>query len=151
MLSRHACNIPQCDLIRVTRSSSPEAGVCKPVDTGEPGNATSIHLATIAIAFITVEFGFLVRPLGCAPFDLWWDRVDENLLPLNPDWWVHRRDPNHPVIPNSNSGGCDTFRESKYEHLILGKDPKCTTWDPDVDEANLKSFFCHAERPFSDS
>jgi hypothetical protein len=89
-----------------------------------------------------------------APFDLWWDRVDDNLLPFNPDWWTHHHDLSdrkEPVIPNSNSGGCDTFRESRYDHLILGKDPKCTTWDPDVDEANLRSLFCHAERPFADS
>jgi hypothetical protein len=88
-----------------------------------------------------------------APFDLWWNQVDENLLPFNPDWWVHHRSltDREPVIANSNSGGCDTFRESKYDHLILGKDSRCTMWDPDIDEANLGSLFCHAERPFADS
>jgi hypothetical protein len=83
-----------------------------------------------------------------APFDLWWDRVDDNFLPYNPDWWTHHHDTdaNHmPVIPNSTlSTGCNSFREGPHDFLILGKSPQCTMWDPDVDEANIGSAYCHA-------
>jgi hypothetical protein len=84
-----------------------------------------------------------------APMDLWWDRVDDNFLPFNPDWWIHHH---NNVIPNSNSAdGCDRFREGPNDKLIRARDPRCTTWDPDVDEANILSGFCALAAPFADS
>lgn len=87
-----------------------------------------------------------------APFDLWWNKVDDNFLPLNPDWWIHH---NEGSFPNSNRNddhqACDQFREGKGDGLLRGKHPQCTTWDPDIDEANLLSSFCHLARPFSNS
>ncbi|MDX6613016.1 MAG: hypothetical protein QOD75_2202 [Blastocatellia bacterium] len=75
-------------------------------------------------------------PMPRAPFDLWWQEVDENSLPYNPDWWLH--------IPNSkDKDKCDQFREGAHDFLKLGKSPKCTMWDPDVDEANTGTSFCH--------
>lgn len=91
-------------------------------------------------------------PNPLAPFDLWWDRVDDNFLPLNPDWWVHH---SKGIFPNSNKNdadqGCDQFREGKGDQLLMAKDRRCTTWDPDVDEADALSSFCHLARPFSNS
>jgi len=87
----------------------------------------------------------LPSPTPRAPLDLWWDKVDENFLPWNPDWWVHH---NENRIPNSSDrDGCDGFREGPHDKLIMGHSPKCTMWDPDVDEANSKSRFCHVDNP----
>ncbi len=67
-------------------------------------------------------------PMPRAPLDLWWQSVDENFLPYNPDWWQH--------VPNSkDKDKCDRFREGPHDFLKLGKSPNCTMWDPDVDEA----------------
>lgn len=83
-------------------------------------------------------------PKPRAPLDLWWQTVDENSLPYNPDWWLH--------IPNSKTPDqCDQFREGPHDFLKLGKSPKCTMWDPDVDEANLGSAFCHFLSPLANS
>lgn len=99
-------------------------------------------------------------PIPRAPLDLWWNAVDENYLPLNPDWWVHQnKKPVDtqtgqllPTYPNSNDkSGCNRFREGAHDFLMLGRSPACTTWDPDVDEANTKSAFCHFAGLFSNS
>ena len=83
-------------------------------------------------------------PKARAPLDLWWQTVDENFLPYNPDWW-HQ-------IPNSkNKDQCNQFREGPHDFLKLGKSPKCTMWDPDVDEANAGSVFCHFLSPLANS
>jgi hypothetical protein len=82
-----------------------------------------------------------------APLDLWWDRVDDNFFPYMPDWWQHHRGDG---VPNSTlSTGCDSFREAHEpdDFLILGRSPQCTMSDPDVDEANFGSSFCHAIGP----
>src|SRR5215468_5220545 len=84
-----------------------------------------------------------------APLDLWWDQVDDNFLPKNPDWWVHH---NSGVLPNSNlPNGCNAFREGKHDHFLPGRDPKCTMADPDIDESNTLTSFCHLVRLFSNS
>lgn len=88
------------------------------------------------------------NPIPRAPLDLWWEDVDENYLPLNPDWWIHQRVnaaamPPEPRHPNSNEKtGCDRFRE-KQGTLVKGMSRQCTMWDPDVDKANIKSLFCY--------
>jgi len=88
------------------------------------------------------------NPIPRAPLDLWWEAVDENYLPLNPDWWTHQHtdanaSPPEPRHPNSNEKkGCDRFRE-KGGMLVNGMSRQCTTWDPDVDKANIKSLFCY--------
>lgn len=91
-----------------------------------------------------------------APLDLWWGEVDDNFLPYNPDWWIHHHGIYNPktgkdeiAIPNSKLGGCKGFQEvsKPNDFLPVGKSPQCTMWDPDVDEANLKSPFCHVDDP----
>jgi hypothetical protein len=88
------------------------------------------------------------NPIPRAPLDLWWEAVDENYLPLNPDWWIHQHvnpnaKPPEPRHPNSNEkNGCDRFRE-KRGTLVRGMSRECTMSDPDVDKANIKSFFCY--------
>jgi len=75
-------------------------------------------------------------PNPVAPLDLWWDQVDDNFLPKNPDWWVHHNSSTG-ELPNSNlKDGCDSFREGKHDLLLRGRDLKCTMADPDVDESN---------------
>src|SRR5690242_11801316 len=91
------------------------------------------------------------NPIPRAPLDLWWEAVDENYLPLNPDWWIHQRvnaqaDPPEPRHPNSNEKpGCDRVRE-KQGTVVQRMSPQCTTSDPDVDKANIKSGFCYFSR-----
>jgi len=85
-----------------------------------------------------------LTPMPRAPLDLGWQSVDENFLPYNPDWWHH--------VPNSKTPSqCNQFREGPHDFLILGKSPKCTMWDPDVDEANTASLFCHFLSPLANS
>jgi hypothetical protein len=80
-----------------------------------------------------------------APLDLWWSRVDDNFLPYMPDWWQHHQGNG---IPNSTlSDACNSFREAADDFLVMGKSPLCTMSDPDVDEANFGSSFCHVIGP----
>lgn len=87
-------------------------------------------------------------PMPRAPLDLWWQSVDENFLPYNPDWWQHVQ--GSQVVPNSNDkNGCNQFRKGDQDFLKLGRSPKCTMWDPDVDEATFRFPFCWVLNPFS--
>jgi len=95
-----------------------------------------------------------VPPEPRAPLDLWWNHVDDNLVPVNPEWWIHK---NLGILPNTNTKEddkhqfCDQFREGPGDQLLKAKDPLCTMSDPDVDEANILSSFCHIVGLFANS
>jgi hypothetical protein len=79
-----------------------------------------------------------------APMDLWWNTIDDNLLPLNPGWGLQ-------IVQNQipNAGQlCNSFHD-EGDHLQLNG---CTTWRPEVDEPSFSSnpFYysvCHAPIP----
>lgn len=79
-----------------------------------------------------------------APMDLWWHKIDDNFLPLNPLWGLQEL---QNAIPNPRAL-CNDFH-NEGDHLQLGG---CTTWLPTVDEPDITSnpFYytiCHLPVP----
>lgn len=73
------------------------------------------------------------NPAPSAPLDLSWHSIDDNYLPVNPDWYYHektRKFPNSHVM-------CNDFANGSWVHS-----PRCTEWDTDVDEAGFPHVWC---------
>jgi hypothetical protein len=73
-----------------------------------------------------------------APMDLWWQEMDDNLLPLNPLWGaqVNAQGQANGTVPDAGRL-CNNFHDED-DLLKLGS-PPCTTWTPTVDEPSLWS------------
>ncbi|HEX2686341.1 MAG TPA: hypothetical protein VHN14_06975 [Kofleriaceae bacterium] len=65
-----------------------------------------------------------------APFDLVWDTVDRNYLPLNPKWQAQRDQPG--ALPDLASCGAGRFLQWKNNRIDLGT-PPCASASLDID------------------
>lgn len=74
----------------------------------------------------------VASPVPSAPLDLSWHSVDDNYLPVNPDWYYHETTGK---FPNSHAM-CDDFSSAWINS------PRCTHWDTDVDEAGFPHVWC---------
>lgn len=79
-----------------------------------------------------------VPQLPKAPMDLWWSAVDDNVLPLNPDWGmqVNSDGTTNGRVPDAGQL-CNNFHD-EGDNLQLGN-PSCTTQSPTVDEPSVWS------------
>jgi hypothetical protein len=73
-----------------------------------------------------------------ARMDLWWNAVDDNVLPLNPDWGmqVNSDGTTNGRVPDAGQL-CNNFHD-EGDNLQLGN-PSCTTQRPTVDEPSVWS------------
>jgi len=78
------------------------------------------------------------NPAPAAPLDLSWHSVDDNYLPVNPDWYYHETTGK---LPNSHVM-CNDFAEIHGEKETWVNSPRCTEWDTDVDEAGFPHVWC---------
>lgn len=101
----------------------------------------------IAITHHAASAG-ITRPKPASSLDLWWERIDENSLPLNPVWGAHLKwEGDKPVIDEAEIlDGRQTCNNFKNDGGKVDFGPKCTTWNPDVDEPKAgKRLICDAD------
>src|SRR5262249_42563752 len=72
-------------------------------DDGTDDQCRYDHDGGPAYLYITIHHNIGIdlpvpSPEPRAPVDLWWDTVDDNFLPYNPDWWIHK---SQGILPNS--------------------------------------------------
>lgn len=115
-------------------------------DDGNPVQCVGLYGVDIDI--VIDRQGLPPTPV-CSQYamDLYWDRTDPNLLPLNPQWTrqCNTFPPNREVFPEAE---CNRFRLTPGPWtLSLG--PTCTSYLPTVDSLDSPLFgLCHAEDEF---
>lgn len=135
-------------------------GICLGEDYGTGDQCKGVGPARIRLNVVRgpdplanewVSNGESITP-ALPPFDPVWAGIDDNWLPLNPEWAFHQHYRQSTgladLFPNSGDPlGCKNFPDP-HDSMPEGRSQECTDWDPDVDKAALLQAYCHALDPF---